>query len=75
MYITVGYLCRSPPPACQYTGAVPPPPTQREGEDLQSMMAARPVLDTLYLHCTLLTFASMLLTFAQYAANLRLVCC
>jgi hypothetical protein len=25
-----GYICRSPPPACQYTGGVPPPPPRRE---------------------------------------------
>jgi hypothetical protein len=39
-----GYICRSPPPACQYTEGVPPPPARSGGEDRPPETAAGPVL-------------------------------
>jgi hypothetical protein len=41
-----GYICRSPPPACQYTGGVPippPPPARSGGEDRLLGSAAGPM--------------------------------
>jgi hypothetical protein len=45
-----GYICRSPPPACQYTegGTPPPPPARSGGEDWPTGMAAGPVLNHCY---------------------------
>jgi hypothetical protein len=40
-----GYICRSPPPACQYTEGVPlPPPARSGGENRPLGSAAGPVL-------------------------------
>jgi hypothetical protein len=39
-----GYIYRSPPPACQFTGGVPPLPARSGGEDRPPGTAAGPVL-------------------------------